>query len=316
MFKRAAIIGSAILLGNLATIGLSPVAAEPANTADECLAAPNTETPKGSHWFYRLEKGTKRKCWYLADASKAAKTAAAVPAPRSAEQNLSEAKAAPMQPTVANARAEMTSPQPAQLSAEDAKLGESIWPPAPDQPANAASNDNNELGNPPPDVTQGAAVQPANAQNWNIAQRWPEQNTPPGTAASDRAPSPPAATVQNGTTPPALTVDKPAATTATKRDISFDTTPMLIVMLAGALIFAAITGRMIVKSASRRSNKARGQRRDIWGDYQSGEGAISAPNDEASPPWPGYDEPTLRPANDPSNEIEKLLSRAAKRSAA
>jgi len=39
----------------------------PANAvrADDCLAAPNSPAPPGSHWYYRLDWATQRKCWYV-----------------------------------------------------------------------------------------------------------------------------------------------------------------------------------------------------------------------------------------------------------
>jgi hypothetical protein len=33
--------------------------------ADDCLAAPNSPAPKGSHWFYHLNRATQQKCWYV-----------------------------------------------------------------------------------------------------------------------------------------------------------------------------------------------------------------------------------------------------------
>jgi hypothetical protein len=38
-----------------------------ANTArgDDCIAAPNSASPPGKHWYYRLDWATKRKCWYV-----------------------------------------------------------------------------------------------------------------------------------------------------------------------------------------------------------------------------------------------------------
>jgi hypothetical protein len=33
--------------------------------ADDCLAAPNSPTPQGSHWYYRMDWAKQRKCWYL-----------------------------------------------------------------------------------------------------------------------------------------------------------------------------------------------------------------------------------------------------------
>jgi hypothetical protein len=33
--------------------------------ADECLSQPNSTAPKGSHWYYRVDRTNQRQCWYL-----------------------------------------------------------------------------------------------------------------------------------------------------------------------------------------------------------------------------------------------------------
>lgn len=33
--------------------------------ADDCLAAPNVAAPGGQHWYYRIDRAKRRKCWYL-----------------------------------------------------------------------------------------------------------------------------------------------------------------------------------------------------------------------------------------------------------
>jgi hypothetical protein len=33
--------------------------------ADDCLAAPNSTAPKGSHWYYHINRATRQKCWYV-----------------------------------------------------------------------------------------------------------------------------------------------------------------------------------------------------------------------------------------------------------
>jgi hypothetical protein len=33
--------------------------------AADCLAAPDAAAPPNSHWFYRTDRTTQRKCWYL-----------------------------------------------------------------------------------------------------------------------------------------------------------------------------------------------------------------------------------------------------------
>ena len=35
-----------------------------ARAADECVAAPNSQAPQGSHWYYRIDHENQRKCWY------------------------------------------------------------------------------------------------------------------------------------------------------------------------------------------------------------------------------------------------------------
>jgi hypothetical protein len=34
-------------------------------SADECLSKPNAASPRGSHWYYRVDRQTRRRCWYL-----------------------------------------------------------------------------------------------------------------------------------------------------------------------------------------------------------------------------------------------------------
>src|SRR6516164_6539454 len=45
--------------------------------ADDCLAAPNSAAPPGSHWHYRLDRATQRKCWYVRAPGQPAQQAAA-----------------------------------------------------------------------------------------------------------------------------------------------------------------------------------------------------------------------------------------------
>src|SRR5712691_10969550 len=33
--------------------------------ADDCLSEPNGAPPQGSHWYYRTDRSTSRRCWYL-----------------------------------------------------------------------------------------------------------------------------------------------------------------------------------------------------------------------------------------------------------
>src|SRR5438876_11099256 len=96
--------------------------------ADSCLTAPKGATPSGSHWYYRIDRVTKRQCWYLREesdtaddkfaraappASAPAPSSAAAPAPASAaEDPASPQPRAITRRSIADARAEWDSQQP------------------------------------------------------------------------------------------------------------------------------------------------------------------------------------------------------------
>src|SRR3954447_13432871 len=96
--------------------------------ADSCLAAPKGATPAGSHWYYRIDRVTKRQCWYLreeADTADDKFARAAPPASAPAAAPAAEEPASPQQRTItrksiSDARAEWVSQQ--QPRAEPAKI--------------------------------------------------------------------------------------------------------------------------------------------------------------------------------------------------
>jgi hypothetical protein len=69
--------------------------------ADACLSRPGAAGPKGTHWYYRIERGSGRKCWYLGSADqklrRADRKAVPTPAPRPVEEEEAE-QAAPATP--------------------------------------------------------------------------------------------------------------------------------------------------------------------------------------------------------------------------
>ena len=58
----AALFASVMAGANLATV--TDLRAQAA-AADDCLTAPKGATSPGSHWYYRIDRATKRQCWYL-----------------------------------------------------------------------------------------------------------------------------------------------------------------------------------------------------------------------------------------------------------
>ena len=62
MTARALFIRGVVAVSLLAFGGLR---AGPARAEENCLSAPNTQPPQGSHWHYRTDPVKGSKCWYL-----------------------------------------------------------------------------------------------------------------------------------------------------------------------------------------------------------------------------------------------------------
>ena len=85
--RVASLIKSIVLVVSFLMLGAGVGA--PGNNlhAEECLSAPDSPSPQGTHWHYRLDWATQRKCWYLRAPARslrraaAAATATATPAP-------------------------------------------------------------------------------------------------------------------------------------------------------------------------------------------------------------------------------------------
>jgi hypothetical protein len=52
--------------------------------ASDCLTAPNSPAPKGSHWYYHLNRASQRKCWYMRSSEKPPREATAQTTPTGA----------------------------------------------------------------------------------------------------------------------------------------------------------------------------------------------------------------------------------------
>ena len=75
------LIKSIVLVISLQTLGAGVEATGNSLHAEECLSAPDSPSPQGTHWRYRLDWPTQHKCWYLgAPARSLRRAAAATPA--------------------------------------------------------------------------------------------------------------------------------------------------------------------------------------------------------------------------------------------
>ncbi|WP_024577500.1 MULTISPECIES: hypothetical protein [unclassified Afipia] len=352
MSNRTAAIACAAIAGCVSIFSItSPLMAAPATpesaakSADECLSGPKGATPAGAHWYYRIERGTKRKCWYLADeVAKTKKAATSAPASSDAAEETAppptkitpapkqEAAKKPIQKSVANARAELTTGAPD----DDSSLAETTWPPMPSPAAADVRADN-----------QVAAMQPAPEtapkQGWNVATRWPEPNA--AASASDQPSAATPAPAQPAT--PALTAERlataaapaPAAPPAPVTTAAAPAQPqqalqptdgeglslrVLLSILVCVLALAAIVGPLLFKyfrPKPREDERTYGQRRQIWDLNESGPAVLQDNPPPALAPRYARDLhahalPEPRMLDVTTDEIEELLARVSKRSAA
>jgi hypothetical protein len=206
-------------------------------SAETCLSGPKGAPPKGGHWYYRIDRATKRHCWYVGDAKPS----------RVAPQNPS-ASQEPRQ-SIADARAEL--PMPQTQNEQDAGVATA--------PANAANTDN----------VARAGAEVASPQRSVIASRWPE---PPGTGAS---PGPAPASGRSGANAPSNSAAlQPALATVTlaAADSSSEkpsaAIQMLLVVVISALSLAGLMGSVIYRfGGTMRWNgrpEVQSRRRAIW----------------------------------------------------
>lgn len=312
---------------------------------DECLSAPKASTPAGGHWYYRIERGTKRKCWYLGDAggkvnrAVLSKTFSAKEpkTPRGSDQLLADARA---ELPAGNAPMETT-------RSEQASLAETVWPAIPGPTADAGMRDSsggNTTALSAQGTVQGSAqgstqdAAQASAQGWNIASRWPASNSVASAETQPqidtRGEASPALTADRLTTVAAATPPQAATTpqqisppqaAAQPEDSLITPIRMLLLLITVVLVLAAILGRVIFKYLGSRQNPrnhVRSPRRAIW-DAVPDDMSAYVQDDLIQRDLIQDDLPARRIAaprnypiaSDRVDEIEELLHRASKRSA-
>ena len=236
MSNRAAKFVSAVFASILAgTLAPVPLGAAPA--ADDCLSAPNAPTTDGSHWYYRIDRATKRHCWYLREQGEKVSQSHARSF-RSARTSEREAETT-AQRSIADAHAELP-PQsrfepsirtdvPVAAMQADAAVGEAREP----APRNILVQQPSVVGSRWPDPSAVTSrVAPAVTQETVIA------------AATDSLASSPES---NSAAPmPAVAETPPAAVELPAHDQS-RSIPMLLGAIAAASALAAIIASIVLK---------------------------------------------------------------------
>lgn len=243
MSKRTAKFVSAILASFLAGVTVPTVSYNAARAADDCLSSPKKDqTPEGGHWYYRIDHATKRHCWYLGEKrgneERGKVSQSARPSSSQSAKRVPQDAEPAMQPTIANARAEL--PRPARI--EQPSRVDAL---APAMTANAASTENDE------------AVSSAETQGSIVASRWPEPssaNPPPNPPSNESDPGAsvdptPYAQSSLVTASQLATADVPSETSTYSSETPAYFVHTKLTALMGALVLAGIIGSVVFKFA-------------------------------------------------------------------
>lgn len=287
MTNRLGNTATAILVGALAGVTLVVATNGVTHAADNCLSGPKGAAPKGSHWYYRIDHATKRNCWYVR--AEGEKPVASQNSPLS---QVSPPTETPLQPSVANARAEAG---PADIGQPNAAATERA-PPI----ANSAQG---------PDAPAADSGQPTLASRWfdradveTITGATPK---PDDSSASMNAPAPSAA------------VASLAAANARPASPSGPVSTLFLVIV-GALALAALFGSVIFRFGGARRNDSQDFKRDQrapWDSIDSGM-TIRSPPLAAETPAPRPGPARERHEAVIPDEIVQLLSRLSNGAAA
>jgi hypothetical protein len=248
---------SAVIVAGASLAAVTDIRAQA--TTDTCLTAPKGLTPAGGHWRYRIDRATKRQCWYLreeSDETEQAQPQKSAPAPSAAATD-----SAPPQPgtinrkSISDARAEWLSQQPRSQSnfpanAEPRTTGTVTAPSAPDGKRAIGAN--------------VLAPTPLAATRWPDSSGVSSSTNPADlrTAASDPPADPPQETqvVQQQAAAPVAPAPTEAAMAKPTASLQ-----MLLVVMAGALAIAGIIVSLVVRIGRARARRAmRRKRRAMW----------------------------------------------------
>jgi hypothetical protein len=239
--------------------------------ASTCLTAPNSKSPKGSHWYYHTDRATQRKCWFLGTLSQPTHhTAAHATSPKVRARRAGAAKkmstttsaAAPMPPRIGSNTPPSLRPRHTQSAATRSAA------------AHEPVLQRFRQGDAAPSTT-GSAVPPASASFQSGAQApatasaatflWPD----PPTVGSQKAQQPgllPSDARAHSVTPPmdarvsrdsggAARSDVTTAT-ATVSTLSPAVTPAKMLLAAAlALIVAGVLFHLVTKVAATRGRR-------------------------------------------------------------
>lgn len=307
MSNRSARFVSAIFATILAGTNVAAVAENGEKKPDSCLSSPKGALPAGGHWYYRVDRATKRHCWYIGEEKdKAARVAppdsAASPAP--ATDPLPPQQTTSARKSIANARAELPSPQ--------ARVNQDAGVNVRQRTSSSATTQDIEN-------SQRMITPDASAQTSVIASRWPDasemnSSNSPAIAAAD----PPANPQKNAkATPLPANASVAPAVAESALEKKSDSMQMLLIVMVGALALAGLTASAIYRFGRARAiqPEVRGDRREIWDPIDPDRSSPSIFPSEDAPTWHSDVRHDPRAPDDPDRRIADMLQRLARSAA-
>jgi hypothetical protein len=270
--------------------GAQPAATESAT--EDCLAKPGAAGPPGSHWYYRIDRATKRQCWYLGTAGAKArqgetrqtetrqtetrpaetrKHASTRPAPLPlTEQDAAEQPAAETPGAAASAQGTARGPSDPTLPIRAVPVQSLHMRAAPDQGSPAQALPDQAL----PDQVSPDQASPNQTLSAQAMSNQPAAETVPGqfapVAGSAAAPTSnsyaeePPASENEDDMPLVWPILTPAERAAAGLASGPSVEPgFMLVVLAGALAFAAVIARLLFKLFGTARADPRGRRRVV-----------------------------------------------------
>jgi hypothetical protein len=159
MANRSANFASAIFASLLAGAPVTIMTSGLVHAAGNCQTKPGSETRRGQHWYYRIEHGTGRHCWYLGEEGERAERATS----SAGAAGVSQTNEIVVKRSIADARDEL--PPPGVRVQQDGGASAARRARAEIPPAATAEGDRNR------DASAGPADSVPRSL---VASRWPE----------------------------------------------------------------------------------------------------------------------------------------------
>jgi hypothetical protein len=267
-------LASALLLSVAANVGLTAVMVGAARAADGCITEPGADTPQGKHWYFRIERGSGRHCWYLRGEDEGSARTPVAEAVAPAKPPSRTTGNAPPTRSLADARAEYA-PRARAEDNGDAAPAPSVFPDPRLPPATTG------IG---PGAGTNAPAESPLASRWPQASDTPSTANPPPTASLMVADA--QSTEAETTTP--VAAEPPQPYSPPVREVA--SLQKLLIVVFGALALAGLTGSLVYRLAGVRSRRQRQERR--WPQRQATAPSLEDETQEGAP-WVA---PELSPA--------------------